>query len=178
MTQIKHHALITTIVMALVFTNTVLAADPATNENKNNSTSDTISDVYNAGHTDGDSTFSVERNINTSPCYQHKSVDHADAYQQMQQRRQQQQEAQLEAYKRFLEIRKQQLDRLNRPFANNYLPANLEAQHKTYVQNLEERRAFMEKMINERREAAAERRKTMQLKMHQTNITSALADKT
>jgi len=167
MTQLKHYALITTIVMALVFTNTVLAADPITNEYKNNSTSDTIGDVHNAGHTDGDSTFSVERNVNTSPCYQHKSIDHADAYQQIQQRRQQQQEAQLEAYKRFLEIRKQQLDRLNSPFANDYLPADLEAQHRIYVQNIEELR-----------KAAAKKRKAMQLEMYQTNITSAQAGKT
>ena len=178
MTQLKHHAQITTLVMALVFTKTVLAVDPVTNENKNNSTSDTISDVDHAGHTDGGSSFSVERNVNIAPCYQHKSIYHADASQQIQQRYQQQQEVQVEAYERFFEIRKQQLDTLYRPFANHYLSADLEAQDKTYVQNVEERRTFMEKMINERREAATEKRKAMQLKMCQTNITSAQADKT
>jgi len=43
---------------------------------------------------------------------------------------------------------------------------------------MEERRALMEQMIHERREAAAERRKAMQLKMYQTNTLSAQADKT
>ena len=43
---------------------------------------------------------------------------------------------------------------------------------------MEEHREFTEKMKNEHREAADERRKAMQLKMYQTNITSARADKT
>jgi hypothetical protein len=165
MTQLKHHAQITTLILALVFTNTVLAADPFTDENKNNSTSNTISDVNNAGHTDGDFSFSVERNVNTSSCYQQR-FNHVDAYRQMQRCRQQQQAAQLKSYNRFLDNRKQQIESLNQLSANNYLQADLEAGYKTYIQNREERR-----------EAATEKRKTMQLKMYQTNTTSARVEK-
>jgi hypothetical protein len=169
MTQIKHHIKITTLVFILILTNTAFAADKITNENKNNSFSDAISDANNADHTDGGPAFTSNKDVNTSSCYQQTCnqqsfINHVDSYRQTIQRHHQMQEAQLEAYKRFLENRKHLYS--NYPPANNYLPTDIQA-----------RREINIKAMDERREAVAERRKAMQLKMYQTNTLSASEDK-
>jgi hypothetical protein len=151
MTQLKRFTQITPLVLALVFTNTALATDSITNENSNSQPDNAIRDNDSPGLIVGGATFSLERNEYTSPCYQPR----------------QWQKAQPDDYKHFLEIRKQQTYLLNSTSANNNQPADIKVSYKTTIQIMEERR-----------EATEERRKTMQLEMYHTNITPADADKT
>lgn len=66
MTYITHQ-ITTTVVFAFVFTNIAFAADRIKNENKNYSISNTVSDVNHVSHTDGDSAFTSDKDVNTSP---------------------------------------------------------------------------------------------------------------
>jgi hypothetical protein len=66
MTHITRQIKFTTLVFALVFTNTALSAERSTNENKNNSSSNIIRNVNPAGYTDGDPAFTTDKNVNAS----------------------------------------------------------------------------------------------------------------
>ncbi len=79
------------------------------------------------------------------------------------------QEAQLEAYKRFLENRKYR--------SSASLPADTQRRRSEYIKQMEQRHSLMNNMMDERRKAAQEKREIMLRKMHQTSTTSAIAEK-
>jgi len=132
MTQMKYQIKITAFLLTLVFANAALAADQITNENKNNSFSNTISDANNAGNTVGGSSFNAGRNVITSPCDQQQLSNRFDSYQQIKEQYQQKQQAQLEAYNRFIENRKQQFSYY--PSENKYIPSDIQARGETYIE--------------------------------------------
>ena len=162
MTQLKQHTRLTTLIITLLITNTVLAAGPITDENKNNSTGDPISDVNNPGHTDGGTSFFVVRNLNSSLCNQQCSIEHAIEFQKKQHSRQLWQQSRPDDYNRFLDVRKQSVDTQSHIYAIDYLP-DIDAGYQTSIQIMEECRGFIQKVANEHRKAAEERSETMQL---------------
>jgi hypothetical protein len=101
MTQMTHQTRITTLVFALVFTNTALAAECFTNENKNNSSSNIIRNVNLAGYIDGSSAFTSDKDINRSSFDQQISgrqnaINRIDRFQLIEEQRHQTQEARSE----------------------------------------------------------------------------------
>jgi hypothetical protein len=103
---------------------------------------------------------------------QTQTINDAQSYrQQMDERRQQAQQAQLEAYKHFLERRKE-----NTAAFDNNIPADVQERRNEFIKQMEERRALNIKMMEQHRKASEERRAAMQLKMHRTSTTPELAN--
>lgn len=100
--------------------------------------------------------------------HQQQVNDRQRPMQNMEQRHRQMQEAQLEAYKRFLENRKNN--------SSAYLPADAQNRRNEYLKQMEQRRTLIKNMIDERRKAAQERKIKMLQKMHQTATPSAIAE--
>ena len=86
----------------------------------------------------------------------------------MQQRRREMQQAQLDAYKRYLQNRKQNEQADDRQF-NSQLPPEAQARRKAYLKSMEDRRTLIEKMVQQQRQEAEERRKVWLQKMNQTS---------
>ena len=93
--------------------------------------------------------------------------------QEMDERRRQMQQAQLEAYKRHLEQRKQYF--ANNPAAtydnpgfDNSIPSHIQERRDEFIKQMEQRRAMNVKMMEQYRKDAEQRRQAMQLKMHRT----------
>ena len=78
-----------------------------------------------------------------------------------------------EAYKRHLQERRQR-SAANRSYS---APEDVQARREAYIKLMDERKALIKKMMDEHRQAAEERRKSMLLKMNQTSTTPELAIK-
>ena len=178
MRVLKSHVRLTTVVLSFVFTHAVFAGEPAIDVNEDNSASNTTGTVTPGNEISNDVTPAIEAKIQTVVSEQQpeqtQTMTDAQSYrQEMDERRRQMQEAQLETYKRHLERRKQHF--ANRPapaydnqgYANN-VPAHIQQRRDEFIKQMEERRAMNVKMMEQNRKEAEERRKALQLKMHQT----------
>lgn len=171
MKVLKSHIQLTALVLSFVFTNTVLAAELTTNENKDNGTGNTVSNAdltNNAGVDTASPVVKADTVVND----QQAITDTESWHKQMDERRLQVQKEQQEAYERFLERRKQNIAEFN-----NNIPAHVQERRNQYMKEMEERRALNVKMMEQHRKAAEERRETMQIKMHQTDTTPEVANK-
>ncbi len=112
--------------------------------------------------------FTVNTQSNETAGSKQKITNDVRTFQQMQERRRQMQEAQLEAYKRHLQETRQR-SAANRNYS---IPEDVQARRETYIKLRNERKALIKKMMDEHRQAAEERRKTMLLKMNQTSTTT------
>jgi hypothetical protein len=178
MRVLKSHVRLTTVVLSFVFTHAVFAGEPAIDVNEDNSASNTTGTVTPGNEISNDVTPAIEAKTQTVVSEQQpeqtQTMTDAQSYrQEMDERRRQMQEAQLETYKRHLERRKQHF--ANRPapaydnqgYANN-VPAHIQQRRDEFIKQMEERRAMNVKMMEQNRKEAEERRKALQLKMHQT----------
>ena len=178
MKVLKSNIRLTALVLSFVFANSAFAAEPTANENKDNSTANVVSNADSTANAGSDTVAPVKTKVSTT---QEKTagndqlVDQSEASNNTQSYRQQReeryrkmQEAQLEAYKRHLEKRKQFFD--NNPAYSNQVPADVQERRAAYMKEMEERRAFNIKMMEQHRKAAEERRQAMQLKMQRTSI--------
>ncbi len=176
MKVLKSYIQLTALVLSFVFTNAVLAVEPAKDESKDNGTGNTISSADLSGNTNSDAAPALETQtiVDEQQAEQPQTMTDAQSYrQEMDERRRQMQEAQLEAYKRHLERRKQYfankpVPAYDNPGFDNNIPAYIQERRNEYIKQMEERRAMNVKMMEQNRKAAEERRKAMQLKMHQT----------
>ncbi len=168
---LKSQIRLTALVLSFVFTNTVLAAEPTTNENKDNSTGNTISNADLTNNANGDTASPVVK-ADTVVNDQQAITDTESWHKQIEERRLQVQKEQQEAYQRFLERREQ-----NTAAFNNNVPAHVQQRRDDFMKQMEGRRALNVKMMEQHRKAAEERREAMRIKMHQTNTTPETADK-
>ncbi len=146
--QIKQSALL----FLLALPTTTIAVESAVNESNTNSNND----------------IKVTVRTQTGSVNQQQVNDWQQPLQNMEQRHRQMQEAQLEAYKHFLENRK----------SNSSATFPLDAQNRRneYIKQMEQRRTLIKNMIDEHRKAAQERRKKMLQKMHQTATPFVMAE--
>ena len=160
MKALKSHIQLTALVLSFVFTNTVLAAEPATAENKDKAAVAPVAQVDTAA-------------VSAQQASQPQTIDDTESYRkQMDERRQQAEEAQQAAYESFLERRKENIAAFN-----NNIPADAQERHNEFIKQMEQRRALNIKMMEEHRKAAEERRAAMQLKMNRTSTTPESAGK-
>jgi len=131
----KSHIQLTALVLSFVFTNTVLAAESTTAENKDSGAAKTISNAEPANNADTNTASPVVQADNSAA--DTISNDTQSSRQQMDERRQQAQAAQEEAYKRFLEQRKQHTAEFN-----NNIPADAQERHNEFLKQMEQRRAL------------------------------------
>jgi len=173
---LKSKIQLTALLLSFVLTNTVLAAEPTTNENKNNGTGNTVRDAdltNNAGSNTASPVAQADTVAGEQKTSQPQTVTDAQNYRkQMDKRRLQVQKEQQQAYERFLERKKQ-----NTAAFNNSVPAHVLERRNQYLKQMEERRALNVKMMEQHRKAAEERRETLQIKMHRTNTTPEAPDK-
>ncbi len=168
MTLTKTSAQLTMLLFALALSNTLYAQESVKNANKNNRAGNTVNNVNCTGHADGDIPFTVNTQSNETAGSKQKITNDVRTFQQMQERRRQMQEAQLKAYKRHLQETRQR-SAANRNYS---IPEDVQARRETYIKLMDERKALIKKMMDEHRQAAEERRKTMLLKMNQTSTTT------
>jgi len=171
MTKYKLQNRLTALIFTLLFTNTALAVE-LSNENKNNRTGNTISNDDSTGHANGNFGITVAPKANTSNSHQQQISNHARIIEQMKLRRRLLQEDQREAYNRHMQLRKQQSS------AVNALPSEAQLRRDEHLEKMNKRRELMNKMVNERRKAAQQRKQTMLQNTHQTSTTSVMADET
>jgi len=143
----------------LALSNVLFAGESTKNAHKDNGAGDIISHADTTGHADGSFSSTVE--AKTKVGIKQKTNNDILALKQMQERHRKMQEAQQEAFKHYLQERRQQSAAYN------------QTQRSAYIKLMEERRTLMKKMAEEHRQAAEERHKTMLLKMHQTSTTPA-----
>ena len=166
---------LTILLITLVMSNTLFAQEAVKNEHKNNGTGNAVGDADITGHVDGGFSFAVNSKAKTTVRSQQKITNDIHTFKQMEERRRQMQEAQLEAYKRHLQERRQR-STANDQAGRYTLPDEVQARRKEYIKLMEDRRSLMNKMMDEHRQAAEERRRVMRLKMHQTSTTPELAN--
>jgi len=158
---------LTALLLSLVFSSSVLAVEPTTNENKNNGAADTISNADDTNNANSNSAASVKQDSIVSETQDNESqiVSDADDFRkEMDERYRQMQLEQEEAYQRHLQRRKEF-------FANNpeyNVPPHILERRNEYLKQMEDRRALHTKMMEQNRKAAEERREAMRIKMHQT----------
>lgn len=176
MKVLKSYISLLMLVLSFVFTNSVLAAETVTNESKDNGAADTISNADLTNDTDSDTAATVDAQLTTVDSEQPEAISDVQSYRkEREERRLQVQKEQQQAYERFLERRKQFI--ANNPEFNSNIPGDVQARRDAFIKQMEERRALHVKMMEENRKAAEERRKAMQLKMHQTNTAPEAATK-
>lgn len=171
----KTLAQLATWLLITTLSNSVVATESVTNEYKNIWTGNAVSDADVAGHVDGNFGFTVSAQTNTTAHFQQKHISDNKMFQEMELRHREMQKKQLEAYKHYLQKRRQRSARNNLETSRN-VPNELQTRQKEYIKYMEERRNLINKMIDERRRAADERRRTTLLKMHQTSTTPAITD--
>ena len=169
MTKYKLQIRLTALTLALIFSNIAMAVE-LSNENKYNRSSDSIGNADTTSDVNSNFSFTVNNKANTST--KHQFTSDIQTIQQMQERRRQLQKDQLEAYKRHMQNRKQHSS------ANTNLPPDAQARREEYIKQMNTHRELMDKMMYERRKAAAEKRQVMLQKMHQTSTNAATAGKT
>jgi len=161
MTSLETVTRLITLLAMLALSNVLFAGEPIKNAHKDNRTGNAISNADATNHVDSDFSPAVE----TAPGVnsQQKFTNSFRTFRRREERHRQLHEAQLEAYKHFTQERRQQ------SVTNN------QTQRGAYIKIMDERRALMRRMVDEHRQAAEERRKSMLLKMHQTSTTPELA---
>lgn len=160
---------LTTVLLTLVLSDSVIADQASRYEHKDNRTGHAIGNADFVGNTDRSAAVDVETNsTDTANDRQNINPDDGSRREQMQQRRRVMQEAQLDAYKRYLQNRKQNEQAYDRQFTNQ-LPPEVQARRKAYLRLMEDRRTLMEKMMQHQRQQAEERRKVWLQKMNQTS---------
>ena len=169
MTKYKLHIRLTALTLALILSNIAMAVE-LSNENKYNRPSDSISNADTTSDVNSNFSSTVNNKANTS--IKHQFASDIQTIQQMEERRRLMQKDQLEAYKRHMRNRKQQSS------ANDNLPPDVQARREEYIKQMNTHRELMDKLMYERRKAAAEKRQVMLQKMHQTSTTTATAGKT
>ncbi|MBT8119855.1 MAG: hypothetical protein KJN89_09090 [Gammaproteobacteria bacterium] len=178
MKAFKSYMKLTTLVLSFVYTNVVFADDPVQEASNDNATADTISSTAANDESKSKTAPAIEAQTKTVDSEQQteqpQTMTNAQSYRQkMDERRRQMQQAQLEAYKRHLERRKQYFANNpvpaygNQGFDNN-VPADIQQRRDEFIKQMEERRAMNVKMMQQHRKEAEQRRKAMRLKMHQT----------
>ena len=174
MTTIKTNTQLIILLFTLALSQPLLAEESVKNEHKNNGAGNTVSDADTAGHVDGGFSSTVSTQTKATAHSQHKTSGDIDTFKQMETRRRQMHEAQLEAYKRHMQERRQQA--ANDHQARRYgLPEDAQTRREEYIKLMNERRTLIKKMMNESRQAAEEKRKAVLLKMHQTSTPSEQA---
>ncbi len=171
MTKYKLQNRLTALVFVLLFTNSASAVE-LSNEHKNNRTGNTISNDDSTGHANGNFGITVAPKANTSNSHQQQISNHARIIEQMKLRRRLLQEDQREAYKRHMQLRKQ------RSSAVKSLPPEAQLRRDEHIEKMNKQRELLNKMADERRKAAHQRKQTMLQKTHQTSTTSVTADET
>jgi hypothetical protein len=157
---------LTTLLLTLSLSSSVIAEEAVKNEHKNNGTGHAVS---NADHTSNTGrSVTVDVDTTTSNDQQSTRLDSRSRHEQMQQRRREMQAAQLDAYKKHLQNRKQNEQAYDRQL-NSQLPPEAQARRKAYLKLIEDRRALMDKMVQQQRQEAEERRKLWLQKMNQTS---------
>jgi len=159
MTSQKTITQLALMLFTLALSNVLFAEEYVKNAHKDNRAGNTISHADTTGHVDRYLSSAVRAKTNVST--QQKVNNDILTLKQMRERHREKQEAQLEAFKHYLQERRQQSAAFNK------------TQQKAYVKLMEERRVIMKKMMEQQRQAAEQRRKTMLLKMHQTSTTPA-----
>lgn len=159
MKVLKSHIRLTSLVLSFVFMSAAFASEPAIDA------SDDDSNAATGSETNYGATLTIDAKAKTVLSEQQaersRTVAGAQSYrQEMDERRRQIQQAQLEAYKRHLEQRKQY-------FTNN-IPTHIQERRDEFIKQMEQRRAMNVKMMEQYRKDAEQRRQAMQLKMHQT----------
>ena len=180
MKVLKSHIQLTSLVLSFVFMNAAFASEPAVDASKDDSTANTISNTAPVSETNENATANVDAKaksvLDEQQAEQLRTITGAQSYrQEMDERRRQMQQAQLEAYKRHLERRKQHF--ANNPAAtydnpgfDNNVPTHIQERRDEFIKQMEQRRAMNVKMMEQYRKDAEQRRKAMQLKMHQTGV--------
>ncbi len=159
MTSQKTVTQLALMLFTLALPNVLFAEEYVKNAHKDNRAGHTISHADTAGHVDRHSSSAVKAKTGVST--QQKISNDILTLKQMRERHRKMQEAQLEAFKHYLQERRQQSAAFN------------QTQRKAYIKLKEERREIMKKMMEQHRQAAEQRHKTMLLKMHQTSTTPA-----
>lgn len=171
MTKYKIQIRLSVLALTLFLSNSSIAVE-LLNDNKDNGTSNTVSHADLTGDANGNIGNNVNTSSYTSKSQQQQFISNTQSFQQMEIRRRQMQEAQIQAYKQYLQRRKQQLS------SDNTLPPEVQARREQYIEHMKKRRELIDKMLDERRKAVQERRQAALHKMHQTSTTSATAGKT
>ena len=171
MTKCKLLVRLTTMVFALFFSS-VASTTERLNEYKNNRASNPISNADLTGHANSNASVTLSTETNTSISAQKQFNSYTQIIQQMKERHRQLQKDQLEAYERRIQNQKQHSP------VNNNLPPDVQARREEYIKQMNERQEFINKMVNERRKAAQERKQTTLQKMHRTSTTFVTTDET
>jgi hypothetical protein len=178
MKVLKSHIQLTSLVLSFVFMNAAFASEPAIDASQDDSTGNTTSHAAPVSETNDGATANAEAKAKTmldeQQAEQSPTITDAQRYrQEMDERRRQVQQAQLEAYKRHLERRKQHF--ANNPAAtydnpgfDNNVPTHIQQRRDEFIKQMEQRRAMNVKIMEQYRKDAEQRRKAMQLKMHKT----------
>lgn len=158
---------LTTLLISLAFTSVVIAADATTNENKNNSTSNTVSDVNTTSITSSNTQPVIEKQASSAPNSQvaDTRMQHIREIEKFQQMEKEWYQKRRESYRQQLENKRQ----LNTAPAS---PVDMELRRNEYIKHMEKRREFFNKMNEQRRKEFEQRRKEIQLKMHHTSTQS------
>lgn len=157
---------LTMLLLTLALSNIVIAEETVKNEHKNNRTRNPVSNADPTSNTGSDITVNVNTRSTSPSLYRQNKHQDRRIHEQMERRRQMQ-EAQLEAYKNYLQSK-----RLNDQAFNQQLPIEAQARHSTLLKLMEERRTLMKKMMELQRQAAEERRNARLQRINQTSITS------
>ena len=172
MTVLKSHIRLTSLVLSFVFMGAAFAGEPAIDASIDDSKTATGSEAnYDATPTMDAKAKTV---LSEQQAERPRTLAGAQSYrQEMDERRRNMQQAQLEAYKRHLERRKQHF--ANNPAAtydnpgfDSNVPTHIQERRDEFIKQMEQRRAMSVKMMEQYRKDAEQRRKAMQLKMHQT----------
>jgi hypothetical protein len=178
MKVLKSHIQLTSLVLSFVFMNAAFASEPAIDASQDDSTGNTTSHAAPVSETKDGATANAEAKAKTmldeQQAEQSPTITDAQRYrQEMDERRRQVQQAQLEAYKRHLERRKQHF--ANNPAAtydnpgfDNNVATHIQQRRDEFIKQMEQRRAMNIKIMEQYRKDAEQRRKAMQLKMHKT----------
>lgn len=171
MTKHKLKIRLAALLLALSFSNVIIAAE-ISNENKDNRAGNTVSNADYAGHANGNTGFTVTTKADTSTEQKQQYTSYAQSLQQMEARRRQLQKDQREAYKRYMQSRKQPSSE------SNELQPDTQARREAYIRYMSERRELMNNMMDQRRKDAQQRRQATLKKMQPTSSTPVTAGKT
>ena len=158
MITFRHRRQLAIPVLFLSLINTALATELTKNENKDNRISDPIGNANLDDNTGrySEPALTVTNNDKITDSNQQR-------YQVIEERRRKLQQAQLEAYKRHLQKRNEQMS------ANPNLPEEFKIRQQEYFKYMEARRELINKMMEQQRKQANERRNSFQQQMYKTD---------
>jgi small-conductance mechanosensitive channel len=149
MTITKLHIQLTALLFSLVYPSAVLTGQIVENENKNNRTGNAFSNVDLADDAGSNFKFAVEN-----------QQSDARRFQQMEELWQRRQ---LEDFKQHLLDRNYQLN------TDQSVPVDVQSRRNEYIKRMQQRREFFNKMNDQRRQEAEERKELMRQKIHRTS---------